>query len=77
MLEIDSRDMTFNISKDKLEKIRDNLEALRRGMRRGKIVGIRKVAQVVGLLQSVRLATGPIVAIMTRSLYVEVAKAAT
>ena len=45
-LEIDSRDMTFNISKEKLEKIKEKLEALRRGMRKGKRVGVRKVAQV-------------------------------
>ena len=76
-LEIDSREITFNIPKDKLEKIREKLEALRRGMWRGKRGGVRKVAQVVGLLQSVRLATEPIVAILTRVLYMEVTKAST
>ena len=49
-LEIDSRDMTFNISKEKLEKIKEKLEALMRGIWKGKRVGVRKVAQVVGLI---------------------------
>lgn len=71
-LDIDSRDMTFNIPSDKLVKIREKLKAVKKGR-----VRVRKVAQLVGLLQSVRLATGPIVSIMTRSLYVEVARAAT
>ena len=71
-LNIDSVDMTFSIPSDKLVKIKDKLKAVKRGR-----VKVRKVAQLVGLLQSVRLATGPIVAIMTRSLYVEVARAAT
>ena len=76
-MEIDSKDMTFNIPKDKLEKVVEKLEALKRGTRKGRRVGVTKVAQVVGLLQSVRLTTGSIVAIMTRALYVEVARAAT
>ena len=66
-MEIDSKDMTFNIPKDKLEKVVEKLEALKRGTRKGRRVGVTKVAQVVGLLQSVRLTTGSIVAIMTRA----------
>ena len=64
-LDIDSRDMTFNIPSDKLESIisRAN-EILKRRFNK-----VRNLASFVGLLQSVRLATGPIVSVMTRSVY--------
>ena len=71
-LDIDSKDMTFNIPKDNMVKIMEKLKAVRR-----RRLTAKKVAQLVGLLQCMRLATGPIMAIMTRSLYYEVAKAAT
>ena len=64
-LDIDSRDLTFNIPEDKLQKIeRKATELLKR-----KSLKVQALASFVGLLQSVRLATGPIVSIMTRSLY--------
>ena len=64
-LDIDSRDLTFNIPEDKIVGIigRAN-EILNR-----KFNKVRVLASFVGLLQSVRLATGPIVSVMTRSIY--------
>ena len=64
-LEIDSRDLTFNIPDDKIIKIKAVIAEVRA---RGK-VKVKLLAKVVGMLQSVRLATGPIVAVLTRSLY--------
>ena len=61
---IDSRDLSFSIPEDKVEKIVMGCKVLLAK----KWIKVRKVASLVGLLQSVRLATGPIVAIMTRSL---------
>ena len=62
---IDSRDLTFNIPSEKMESIRSRAEEiLSRRLNKVKVV-----ASLVGLLQSVRLATGPIVGVMTRSLY--------
>ena len=64
-LVLDSRDLTFNIPEDKLLKIESKaMEILKR-----KTNKVRILASFVGLLQSVRLATGPIVSVMTRSLY--------
>ena len=61
---VDSRDMTFSIPEDKIERIIQGCWRLLSG----KWTKVRKVASLVGLLQSVRLATGPIVGVMTRSL---------
>ena len=71
-LEVDSRDMTFNIPACKLEKIKSRLELVkaRRTCR------VRELAREVGTLQSVHLPTGPIVTVMTQSLYVAITKAA-
>ena len=64
-LDLDSRDLTFNIPEDKLQKIESKAtELLKR-----KFNKVQSIASFVGLLQSVRLATGPIVSILTRSLY--------
>ena len=64
-LEIDSRDMTFNIPEDKLIVIEEKArEILKR-----KFNKVRILASFVGLLQSIRKASGPIVSVMTRSLY--------
>ena len=64
-LVLDSSDLTFNIPEDKLLKIESkSMEILKR-----KTNKVRILASFVGLLQSVRLATGPIVSVMTRSLY--------
>ena len=60
--------MTFNIPEDKIEKI---VQLAKKVLKMRK-VKVRLVASLVGLLQSVRLATGPIVSVMTRSLYVAV-----
>ena len=63
-LMIDSRDLTFSVPEDKQVKIVGGCkELLSRTWCK-----VRKVASLVGRLQSVRLATGPIVAVMTRSL---------
>ena len=71
-LTIDSRDLTFNIPEDKIEKIeRKASDLLGR-----KFNKVRKVASLVGLLQSVRRATGPIVSVFTRSLYTAIKAAA-
>ena len=64
-LNIDSRDLTFNIPEDKLQKI----EARATELLKRKFNKVQSLASFVGLLQSVRLATGPIVSVMTRSLY--------
>ena len=64
-LVIDTRDMTFNIPKDKIDKIQDVISEVRARSR----VHVKALAKLVGMLQSVRLATGPIVAVLTRSLY--------
>ena len=72
-LVIDSRDMTFNIHKEKQDTIISRIREIK-GRRK---VKVKAVARVVGTLQSVGRATGPIVRIMTRSLYQEVSKAKT
>jgi hypothetical protein len=64
-LVIDSRDLTFNIPKDKIAKIQDVISEVQARSR----VHVKALAKLVGMLQSVRLATGPIVAVLTRSLY--------
>ena len=68
---IDSRDLTFNIPDYKIQDIKSLIAELRARTR----VKVKLVARLVGKLQAVRLATGPIVAILTRSLYVAVATA--
>ena len=71
-LTIDSRDLTFNIPEDKIEKIeRKASDLLSR-----KFNKVRKIASLVGLLQSVRRATGPMVSVFTRSLYTAIKAAA-
>ena len=65
-LEINSQDLTFNIPEDKLKSITEACLDLRK--MKG-WVSVRRVARVVGLLQSVRLAVGPLVSVLTRSLY--------
>ena len=64
-LVLDSRDLTFNILEDKLIQI----EARAKEILRRKFNKVRILAGFVGFLQSVRHATGPIVSVMTRSLY--------
>ena len=66
------RDLTFSIPADKVTSI----VALCRQLLAQRHVRVKELAKVVGKLQAVRLATGPIVAIMTRSLYVTVDRAA-
>ena len=61
---IDSRDLTFNIPDSKVQDIK----ALIAEIRARKRVKVKLVARLVGKLQAVRLATGPIVAVLTRSL---------
>ena len=70
-LEIDSRDLTFNIPLDKKEAIKSHLLYLKTLKR----IKVKNLASLVGKLQSVRLATGPIVSVMTRSLYHTISKA--
>ena len=72
-LEINSEDMTFQIPSKKQETIIRRIGEIK-GRRK---VKIRQVARVIGTLQSVARATGPVVRIMTRSLYKEVSKAKT
>ena len=60
-LEVDSSDLTFNIPADKLEKTKSRLGLVKMQ----KAWGVRDLARVVGTLQLVRLATGPIVSVMT------------
>ena len=70
-LEIDSRDLTFNIPKDKISKIKSVAADIKARSR----MKVKLLARLVGMLQAVKLATGPIVAVMTRSLYHVVASA--
>ena len=70
---IDSRDLTFNIPESKVQDIKSLIAEVRARSR----VKVKLVARLVGKLQAVRLATGPIVAVLTRSLYVAVAAAKT
>ena len=66
------RDLSFNIPEDKILIIKDRIkEVLVR-----KRIKVKLIARLVGTLQAARLAIGPIVAVMTRSLYLAVAKAA-
>ena len=65
-LNIDSRDLTSNIPEEKILNIKSVIDKVRG---QGKKVKVKLVAQLVGKLQAVRLATGPIVAVLTRSLY--------
>ena len=62
---INSVSMTFEIPKDKLEFIL--VEAL--FFLKTKFFPVKRLASWVGKLQSLRLAIGPIVSIMCRSLY--------
>ena len=71
-LVIDTRDCTFNVPEEKLVKI----EAGCKELLRSKKVKARRLAAVLGLLQSVRPATGPILSILTRSSYAAVQDAA-
>jgi hypothetical protein len=57
-LVINSRDLIFSTLENKVVRIRNLCKKLVRG-----------IARAVGTIQSVRLATGPIVSVMTRSLY--------
>ena len=70
-LGIDSRDMTFNIPDLKMTRVVHWAEELLHLDR----VSVKSLAGFVGLLQSLSRATGPIVSVMTRSLYREIAKA--
>ena len=63
--------MTFNIPWEKVKRIEEEAKKLLECPK----VKVRKLARYVGFLQSVHLATGPIVAVMTRSMYVAVEKA--
>ena len=66
-LNIDSRDLSYNIPEDKLREIKLKLKKLQSfGYHQ---VHVKQLAKVVGTLQSLRLATGPLIAVMTRSLY--------
>ena len=66
------RDLTFSIPADKVTGI----VALCRQLLGQRNVRVKELAKLAGMLQAVRLATGPIVAIMTRSMYVTVDRAA-
>ena len=72
-LEINSEDMTFSIPSEKQDTILRRIGEIK-GRRK---VKVKQVARVIGTLQSVSRATGPVVRIMTRSLYKEVSKAKT
>ena len=75
--------MSFSIPEDKLRKVRKMLTSLNRitavkvrGRRNetGR-VHVKVLAKVLGTLQSLRLATGPLTAVMTRALYTSIASA--
>ena len=62
---IDSRDFTFNIPSEKVDNIKAVIGQVRN---EGSRIKVKLVARLIGKLQAVRLATGPIVAVLTRSL---------
>ena len=64
-LNIDTRDLTFNIPEEKILKIISRCK----GLLSRKWLKVKQVASLVGLLHSVSRATGPIVSVLTRSLY--------
>ena len=70
-LGVGSRDMTFNIPDLKMTRVVHWAEDLLQL----DMVSVKSLAGFVGLLQSLRKATGPIVSVMTRSLYREIVKA--
>ena len=67
-LEIHSSDMCFQIPEDKLLHIMKLLTEVGKAMGKRRIK-VKTLARLLGTLQAVRLATGPIVSVMTRSLY--------
>ena len=71
-LEIDSVHMKFFIPVAKLEKIKSKIDDL---LKSGSKVWVRKLASVVGLLQSCARALGPIVRFRTRSSYAAISSA--
>ena len=70
---IDSVKMTFSIPEEKLERLFEGAKSLL-SLRR---VLVKSLASWVGLLQSCRLAIGPLVSIMCRSLYDTISSAKT
>ena len=70
---IDSEDMTLNIPSEKIEELEQKCTNILKLNKAG--VKVKEVAKVVGKLQSLRLATGPIVSVLTRSLYATIASA--
>ena len=62
---IDSVKMTFGIPEEKLERILEGAKTLLTKRR----LFVKSLASWVGLLQSCRLAIGPLVSIMCRALY--------
>ena len=64
-LEIDSRDLTFNIPADRIVKIKSLAAEIKARSR----VKVKLLARLVGMLQAVKPATGPIMAVLTRLLY--------
>ena len=72
---IDSTDMTFNIPDEKVKELENMLEKVKGYKNRGHPV--RDLAKLVGKIQSLRLATGPIVSVLTRSLYAIISAAKT
>ena len=68
---IDSVKMSFSIPEEKLERLFEGAKSLL-SLRR---VLVKNLASWVGLLQSCRLAIGPLVSIMCRSLYDQISGA--
>ena len=66
---INSKDMTFNVPAEKIEAMEVMLGKMKLEASKRRAVPVRKLARLVGKLQSFRLATGPIVSVLTRSLY--------
>ena len=64
-LDINSLDLTFNIPQDKIDKVKSVAVEIKARKR----FKVKLLARFVGMLQAVKLATGPIVAVMTRSMY--------
>ena len=68
---VDSVKMQFEIPGDKLSRLLEEGNTLLTSRR----VHVRNLASWVGLLQSVRLAIGPLISIMCRSIYDDIARA--
>lgn len=68
---IDTKDMTFTVPLEKVQTLRSKLEKL---LRQNSVTA-KQLASVAGTLSSMNLAVGPMVRMLTRSMYAQIATA--